>query len=211
MTTYRVYIHTKKDTNEPFYIGRAVSKYRPLSDKSRNPHWRNVVAKHGFNTRVIVGPFTREYASKLEQRLIKLYSRKYRLTNMTKGGDGCLGFSHTEKAKQAMSKARKGVKHSAEWCNKISKAHKARFKAGALPGAAFYTEESRNKLRESGKLKRNKPNSKSKPVLCVTTGEQFVSCAHAANSYGANKDNLLKHLQERKYYNTIKGRIFKWL
>jgi hypothetical protein len=210
MSTYRVYIHYKAQTKTPFYVGRASGKYRPYSDKSRNPFWKAITNKYDWEVRVIGGSFSKEYASRLEQRLIKLYSRAHRLTNLTAGGDGCVGFTHSDKAKDSMSKKRLGVSKSLEWKQKISEGHKARVRDGAPPPSSHYTEDSLRKLSEAGKRRRNKANSKSKPVICLSTGEVFVSCAHAANSHNVNKDNLLKHLQGKPYYKSIGKRIYKW-
>lgn len=211
VSTYRIYVHYTADTNTPFYVGRAKDSCRPYVTSKRNPYWVRVATKHGKVVKVFGGTWTKEYADKLEQRLIHVYSKRFKLTNLTKGGDGCIGFSHTKRARKAMSDKRKGKPHSKEWCDKISKSHLLRFKNGAVPNSYKYIDVSRKKLSEAGKRKKNKPNSKSKQVICNTTGEVFVSCSHAANTYGANKDNLLKHLQRRKYYNTIKGKVFSWL
>lgn len=209
--TYRIYIHYEADTHRPFYVGRSVHKHRPVSDKNRNPFWKAKAAKHGWYARVFGGSFSRDYASKLEKRLIRLYSRKFKLTNLTAGGDGCLGFSHREETRQAMSRARKGIPHTAQWSARISEAQKLRFTNGALPSSTYYTDSSRKLLSAAGKRKKNKPRKGSKPVLCVTTGETFVSCAHAANTHGADKENLRRHLNRKKYYNTIKGKVYQWL
>lgn len=209
--TYRIYIHYKADTGEPFYVGRSVHQYRPVSNKNRNPYWKNTVNKHGFTVRVFGGNWTKQYASKIEQKLVKLYSRKYKLTNLTAGGDGCVGFTHKPETKRAMSLKRKGRRHTAEWKTKISVAHKKRIANGAPAPATFLTEEGRAKLSAASKLKKNKPNSKSRPVICETTGEKFECSAAAAHAYGANNANLLKHLHRQAYYKSIKGKVFSWL
>lgn len=211
MNTYRVYIHYKSDTNEPFYIGRASHSWRPRQQSGRNPYWTNTAEKHGFTIKVIGGTWTKNYASKVEKKLIKLYSRKFNLTNMTHGGDGCPGLSHGEKAKKAMSDKRKGKSHSQEWCNMISKSLLLRYKNGAMPSSTFYTEESLRKLSEAGKRKKGKPNKLSRKVICHTDNKIYECCASAAEAYGTDRGNLGKHLDRHKYHKTIKGRTFSWL
>lgn len=66
--------------------------------------------------------------------------------NLTDGGDGTSGFSHTEETKKKLSELHKGKHHSEEAKNKISKALKNRKRKP-------HSEETKKKLSEANKGK----------------------------------------------------------
>jgi len=64
-------------------------------------------------------------------------------------------------------------------------------------------------------MKSKKPKQKvrdfftiSKPVVCITTGETFVSVTAAANAHGINKGQLSKHLNG--HFTDMYGMVFKF-
>jgi len=61
------------------------------------------------------------------------------LRNMTNGGDGISGYSHTEETKKLLSEKTSGKNHT--WYGRK------------------HTEESKRKMRESGKNRKRKPHS----------------------------------------------------
>ena len=105
-----------------------------------------MIGKHGEDV-IFVGRFdcsSEELALDLEKGLIKaLMLAGVKLTNMTEGGEGISGYSHTEKARMLMSEQRKGRAHKPETLEKMSKAH-------SLKNNHFYgkthTEESKVKI-----------------------------------------------------------------
>jgi hypothetical protein len=119
-----VYRHRRLDTYDVFYVGIAKSKRRPYSKYSRNPFWKNVVAKTGYEVEIISRPETWEDCCELEQLLISEYGRADlgtgNLVNLTIGGEGVVGKVLCEKEKQRMRIAFKGRKHSEESKAKIS-------------------------------------------------------------------------------------------
>lgn len=88
-----VYKHIRLDTDEVFYIGIGKDISRITSKKNRNPHWHNIVNKHGYISEVIYEGITYEAAKNHEVQLIAKYGRrdcnKGPLVNMTRGGEGC--------------------------------------------------------------------------------------------------------------------------
>lgn len=87
MNNYYVYVHKKADTGEVFYVGKGKGK-RAYTKDSRNPHWRNIVAKHGFEVRIVAEGMTNEEALLLEvQQIANALSDGCILANVTKGGD----------------------------------------------------------------------------------------------------------------------------
>lgn len=104
-----VYRHRRLDTYDVFYIGIAKSKRRPYSNFSRNPFWKNVVAKSEYQVEIIASPETWEDCCELEQLLISEYGRADlgtgNLVNLTNGGEGIVGRIISEKERQRMKTA----------------------------------------------------------------------------------------------------------
>jgi len=108
-----VYLHKRLDTNEVFYIGVGINKYRASSKFGRSNHWYNVVNKHGYKVEIYSKLNSYEEALNLEKKLIKEYGRLCnktgKLINITEGGDGIVGMKHSEESKLKMSLSNKGV------------------------------------------------------------------------------------------------------
>lgn len=58
-------------------------------------------------------------------------------------------------------------------------------------------------------LKKGYPNRK--PVICITTGEEFKGINMAEAHYGIAKSNLGKHLKGDDQYRHVKGLQFRYL
>lgn len=118
-----VYRHRRLDTYDVFYVGIAKSKRRPHSTFSRNPFWKNVVAKTEYQVEIIAYPETWEDCCELEQLLISEYGRADLgtgpLVNLTSGGEGVVGNVLSDEIKKKLSIALKGRKHSEETKAKI--------------------------------------------------------------------------------------------
>jgi PHP family Zn ribbon phosphoesterase len=81
-----VYGHYKADTGELFYIGKGTDK-RAWSKYNRNPHWKNIVQKHGFTVKILHDNLTDDEAFVQEKILIEQVGQG-NLCNMTPGGEG---------------------------------------------------------------------------------------------------------------------------
>lgn len=95
-----VYEHIRLDTGRVFYVGKG-SGDRPFRSSSRNPHWRRIVAKAGFEVRIIFRTASEELALFAEEELIS----KHRLigtplANITAGGEGVSGFHRKQTAEE---------------------------------------------------------------------------------------------------------------
>jgi hypothetical protein len=132
MREFCVYAHFKGSTQKDmFYIGKGQAK-RVLCEDSRNPHWKNVVNKHGFNVLALHDNLTEEEAFDLEVRFIALYrAMGHKLVNMTDGGEGVSGLKmppRSAKHKKLLGavnvgkKRRLGHKNSEEHNRKIAAA-----------------------------------------------------------------------------------------
>lgn len=108
-----VYLHRRKDNNEPFYVGvggllsfdnyqRAnANNWKGLA--SRSKFWKSIASKFGFTVEIVLDNCTKQEAFSEEIRLIKLYGRQDIetgiLVNHTDGGDGRVGSSEEMKKK----------------------------------------------------------------------------------------------------------------
>lgn len=116
---YKVYVHQKASNGEIFYVGKG-RRWRENQKTNRNPHWHNVVNKHGFTVCVVASHLTNEEACTFEKVLIEKLSLQENLVNYTLGGDGSEGYTHSEKTKEKM----RGRKFSEEHKRKLSEAKK---------------------------------------------------------------------------------------
>jgi len=95
-----VYRHIRLDTNQPFYIGIGKTEKRAYAKHQRNKHWHSIVNKHGYKVQIMLDDLTWEEAQQKEREFIQLYGRADlglgTLANLTNGGDGVLGYKHTE-------------------------------------------------------------------------------------------------------------------
>ena len=98
---FYVYFHINKSNGKVFYIGKGTNN-RAYSDYKRNKHWCNVVNKHGYEVAIVTDNLTSQEAFNLEMRFISFYGIE-NLTNMTIGGDGCLGMKDESKVKLSNS------------------------------------------------------------------------------------------------------------
>jgi hypothetical protein len=128
-----VYIHFKKDSLEPFYVGKG-TKYRLHDKRQRNEWWNNIVNKHGFIASVYEYFEEEQEAFNLEIKLIAdLKSKGFNLCNIDDGGRGAkegnknlLGHKHSEETKKKIGLAGLGRKHSEETKRKIAEANRRR-------------------------------------------------------------------------------------
>ena len=99
-----VYQHRKPGHLEPFYIGWGTKKHRAYSKVSRNPHWKSVVTKYGYEVDILISGCTDDEAKVVEVGLIAEYGRLDLgtgiLVNMTDGGEGVIGLTHSKESKK---------------------------------------------------------------------------------------------------------------
>jgi hypothetical protein len=104
-----LYRHIRLDKNEPFYIGIGTSNEykRAYNFHNRSNHWKNVTHKTQYEVEIVLDNLTWEEACIKEIEFIKLYGRKDlnmgSLVNLTDGGEGFLGYKHTQNAKDIIS------------------------------------------------------------------------------------------------------------
>ena len=175
-----VYRHRRLDTFEIFYVGIGKRKNRIRSKYSRNIYWHNIVNKTDYIAEILAENLSWEDACELEIFLIEEYGRKKdggKLCNITIGGDGAKGFSHTEKYKLNLSNRMMGNILSQETKDKISKAHMGK----------TYSEATKLKMSNywTGKISNN-----AKKIIDISTEIVYSSIKEAAESIGMKKSTL---------------------
>lgn len=112
-----LYFHIKETNGEVFYVGIG-NKNRPGDKRCRNKHWEHIVNKYGYDILIEETDLTFEQACELEKYWIKRIGRMDLnlgpLVNLTDGGEGSIGFKHTDEAKQKISNAKIGVPQTEE-------------------------------------------------------------------------------------------------
>lgn len=165
-----VYRHIRFDKNQPFYIGIGKDLKRAYEKRSRSKHWLNIANK-GYEVDVLFDDIGWEEACKKEIEFIELYGRVIdkkggTLVNLTKGGEGTLGYDngnhfwegksiypHMREAiiKNAKLRIKEknpffGKIHSEETKRKISAANKGKLTGGKNPYAKKVINLKTNKI-----------------------------------------------------------------
>lgn len=105
-----VYTHTRKDTNQIFYIGIGTSPNfgRAKEKTNRNKYWTRVAAKTKWRYDIVVSSCSLDIAKEIEISLIHKFKQlKYPLTNLTSGGDVNCGFKMSKKHRKKIASVMK--------------------------------------------------------------------------------------------------------
>jgi hypothetical protein len=98
-----LYRHIRTDKQQVFYIGIGENESRAYDKKGRSRVWKNT-ANLGYETEILFEDLTWEQAVEKEKEFIALYGRKDlglgTLVNLTDGGEGTIGYKHTQEAKE---------------------------------------------------------------------------------------------------------------
>lgn len=210
---FYTYAHYKPD-NSVFYIGKGRGR-RAWAKDNRNPHWRNVVLKHGEpKIEVLAQWVTEQEALDHEKFLIWCFrDMGQSMANITDGGDGISGYKHTLETKKILSAHHKRLHNLPEQKAKNSErnrlrmqdpAVKSRVRDGALRHMSIPENRERSRqaavLQNSSQEFRQKQRERclarmqqskyrllmAKACICVETGQIFQSQADAAKWIGPN-------------------------
>jgi len=156
---FYVYQHLKADSGEIFYVGKGMGR-RAYDSYHRSKYWKNIEAKHGVIVEFLKVDITEPESLKIEIATIEKYRKQgLEIINMTDGGDGTSGYSHTQEHKHMMSAklsgennprfgkvgTRKGAVVTPETIERLRLSHLGK----ELP------EEQKRKIRESTKKARH--------------------------------------------------------
>ena len=167
------------------YIGQTIQslssrRNRHIADILRlDTYFSRALKKYGkenFIWEVLTECNSLKELNKTEIEMIEKYNTFESGYNLTKGGEGQIGFKHSEGAKKKMSKSSKGFKHSEESKRKMGKARKG--------------ENNSN----YGKYGNKSPNAK-KYVVITPKGEKIFVCGIV--------DFCRNHKKEKLYYSGL--------
>jgi hypothetical protein len=210
---FYVYTHTRNNTGSIFYVGKGKAN-RLYTKHKRNPMWKNIANKHGFEAKKIADGLDEECAFFVEMEAIALYRlRGYKLANMTDGGEGTSGFSHphTEEHKQRL-KGNKfgqktwgltflGKKHNEEARKKMSDSQ-----VGNSKKKGWVTPDStKEKL---SKARKGVPNLKNRKLTDEQADEirsklGYRNIAKLAREYGVGESTIRRIRDGERYKDVV--------
>ena len=222
MWRHYVYIHTRPDTGEPFYVGKGTARKRKKSPDferaycrdSRNTHWRRVVAKHGLAVEIIAMFKTDAAAQLFEIALILEIGRvdlgSGPLVNLTDGGDGHAGRIFSEAEIKRLSDLARRPRTGA-WIASIRRARKNGGNGGVVKHGdklppSWVASLARGKLGAKNPWF-GKPSPVSKKVINRETGTIYDSIARAAAAEGIAPGALYSYLDGSRHNPTRLARL----
>ena len=207
--TWTVYMHLNK-FNLKAYIGitsqELNKRWKSGWGYQKNIHFWNAIQKYGwdnFDHIILADGLTEEDAKNKEQYFIAKYKSNNREFgyNMTEGGEGTIGYKHTEETKELNRIAHLGKTVSIETRQKMSKSHKGKMTGVEHP---FYgrklPEETKRKISESLMGRTSQQSGKdhhlSKAVVQLSLDGQkineFDSMGEARRKTGADPSAIAK-------------------
>lgn len=223
-----VYQHIRKDNGQVFYIGVGTSKARAYQvyKDDRSEKWKRIAMKYGYSVQITHSEICREEACSIEKYLIDFWRGflgRDAIANITDGGDGMLGYKHSEATRKYLSELKKtrpttlealekirqkaiGRKHTPEARLKISLGNKGRVnsvesiekmrKAKLGKKASEKTKLLWSKQRSGG------GNSRAKKIININTNEIFSCIIDAVKNSGKSKSYLCLRLYGKVPNNT---------
>jgi len=213
MNEFYIYIHTKQDTGEIFYVGKGKGK-RAYSKHSRSKFWNNIVDKYGYNVIIFENGLSEVEAFKLEIELIDMIGRrdlgKGTLVNLTDGGEGQTGWVPNDEYRLNMSVSTSsenngmyGKNHSEEYKQTLSE---SRIGNGNPMYNRHHSNETKCKI--SDKQKGCK-NHSSKKIVNIETGVVYGCLNDLSNEISVSSVSLSRNIRGKTKINKYPN--FKFL
>jgi hypothetical protein len=109
-----VYLHYRFDTGECFYIGKGTEK-RARAKDGRNIIWNRIVSK--ANRNVVIAQYFEQESDALAYE-VDLIAKFKPVANITAGGEGVSGFTHSEQTKEKCRQATLKLRQDCNWIEK---------------------------------------------------------------------------------------------
>lgn len=234
---YRIYALKLKNSDEINYVGRTSkslenrlkSHLRSVKYDVRKTHRHYWIEKHSDNIEIILiedNIETFELSCEKEKMYISEYRKKYKLINLTDGGDGgCPGYKHTEEAKKKISICHKGKVYSKEVREKMKKPkniseeqrkktkelYKIMFKGEKNPmwgrkrpdTVKLNKERSGFKHTDETKRKMSEQRVGEKSSMCKMTKEDILKAIKMKRNGFSNKEIAEKYGRKESYIRNI--------
>ena len=204
---YKLYVHIAPNGKKYYGITMQKPEKRWLNGRGYDTqYFARAINKYGWGNIehiVIYDDLTESEAKELEQYYIQWYDTtnpQYGY-NITTGGEGASGYTHTEEAKQKIGAASKGKPRSEEIKQKISQAQKG--EKHHMYGK-HHSEGTKQKISESNKGKNHTEDTKKK-IGKANKGKQISEEQRKIISK-ANKGKQLSEETKQKIGAASKGR-----
>lgn len=175
---FYVYLHIRKDTGAPFYVGKGYGNRCIHRDRVNN-HWKNIVNKYDFDVILLEQNLSEDDAFKYEiywiKRIGRLSDNTGPLVNITSGGDGTsgrtwsgsrigeqnpmYGRTQSDETKQKIAKTKKGKSRPEHVQEILRNSGKGKFGELSSRYGTTHSDATREKMRiawQKRKLNNNK-------------------------------------------------------
>lgn len=115
-----------------------------------------------------------DYAKEMERRAIEIFRPAY---NLTKGGDGCVGYRHTTETRERIRQANLGSKH---W---LGKKHTPETRKKMKQARTAYWDRVGRVVR----INRPRPPKDGREVIDLSTGASYRSVMEASRATGQGR------------------------
>lgn len=225
---FYTYFHTRNDTGAVFYVGKGCGD-RARHVNRNNPHWRNIVAKHGHTVHIASRWSTEGEAFEHERFLILCFKDLgLRLANMTDGGEGVSGLRHSDTTKAKLRALAQRQMASAESRERLrivntgrSASAETRAKLSAVSRGLVRTDETKAKMSaaQTGRVHSDESKAKMRSAKVGTIASETTrakmsasrktwthSDASKAKMSASSKGKIISEEQRNKIRETLTGR-----
>jgi hypothetical protein len=211
---FYIYLHRRPDTGAVFYVGRgkhytrSTPYRRAYSVIKRNAIWQGIVdCNNGqFIVEILLECFTANEVNQLEREAVaafgKIIDGTGTLCNLTEGGEGVEGFSHSEEAKTKMALAHKQNPSRAQRF-KSAEFIKASIEARrGLPGSMQGKRHSDIAKAKMSFARKGAKHYAAKSVIDISNGSRYGCVEDAAEAISVGKWYLYKMLKGHRINHT---------
>lgn len=209
-----VYKHTNK-VNNKCYIG--ITSQQPLRRWKRgygyynNIKFYSAIQKYGWNSfqhEILYQNLTLQEACQKQKQLILFYNSIKNGYNATEGGEGIVGYHHTEQKKEQISLSMK--KYLDQHPQEVERRKKIFLKPENWEKRTQKVNEYFKAGSENAKKRVQKNNKK---IICLNTGQIFNSIQEASNwckVHNSGISKCLKGIQKTAGKHPITKQPLKW-
>lgn len=214
LTNWCVYMHEHRESGKK-YVGitsqKPTNRWQNGKHYSGNAYFYAAIQKYGwdaFRHEILYTCLTREEAERLEIELIAKYQTQdpAKGYNLAAGGATNSGWHHTAESKEKIGARTRGVsltdEHKARigaaqrgeknhaFGKSLSEVHKHKI-SEKLTGHAV-SDETRQKIQTA------KTDKTARKVICISTGEVFISVAEAARQTGVSRSGIIQCCRKQR-------------
>jgi len=193
--SYSVYIHINKINNKVYIgmTGQVPYKRWEGGHGYKNCYFYNAIIKYGwenFEHKILIDNLTKEEAEEKEKYFIKKYKSNDKVHgyNICEGGKVNSGFHLSKETKEKLSLSHKGKSPSNKG-KKLSEETKEKISLSQKGKPKFKLRGKQRTVEHCLKL--------SKKIICIDTGEIFLSIKVASEKYNISRSSISNCLKKR--------------